>query len=118
MDCFSQVSEEIVGATLTVYKTVQEALLPTPTKSFYLFNLRDMARVVAGLTMLAPRSLGKEGARDAYLRAWVHELLRVFYDRLVDETDQGWFLDLLRTVLRDTFQVGDEPALSVSLIGT
>jgi hypothetical protein len=34
-----------VGATLDVYESVQKQLLPTPTKSHYTFNLRDMSKV-------------------------------------------------------------------------
>jgi hypothetical protein len=34
-----------VGATLDVYESVQKQLLPTPTKSHYTFNLRDVSKV-------------------------------------------------------------------------
>jgi hypothetical protein len=34
-----------VGATLDVYESVQKHLLPTPTKSHYTFNLRDVSKV-------------------------------------------------------------------------
>lgn len=34
----------------------------------------------------------------AYKRLWVHEALRVFYDRLVDSTDKDWFLQQLRSI--------------------
>ncbi len=36
----------VVQATAEIYHTVTAQLLPTPTKSHYVFNLRDFSRCV------------------------------------------------------------------------
>lgn len=43
----------MVEATMAVYKDSMDVFLPTPSKSHYIFNLRDFARVVSGV-LLAP----------------------------------------------------------------
>lgn len=74
--------DDIVQATIDVYNTSMASLLPTPTKSHYLFNLRDVARVIGGMLMLQQPALADiKGPKVKYVRLWVHEVLRVFYDR-------------------------------------
>lgn len=38
-----------------------------------------------------------------HIKLWAHEVLRVFYDRLVDEQEQDWFLGLLKDVTKSHF---------------
>eukprot|EP00903_Cladosiphon_okamuranus_P016611 g15323.t1 len=86
----------IVGATLETFRSATVNLLPTPTKSHYTFNLRDFSRVIQGVLMVKP----KDGFGKANMvRLWVHESLRVFGDRLVDDSDREWFLKHLNTMV-------------------
>lgn len=41
----SKLGKSMVAATLELYESVQKQLLPTPTKSHYAFNLRDVSKV-------------------------------------------------------------------------
>ncbi|GFH31567.1 uncharacterized protein HaLaN_30636, partial [Haematococcus lacustris] len=89
-----QAAPAIIQATLFLYSQSIAKLLPTPTKSHYVFNLRDFARVVQGCMMLPPSSLPVDGSAAVLMfkRLWVHEVARVFQDRLVDDQDREWLM--------------------------
>ena len=78
----------VVAATVDLYNTIRAELLPTPSKSHYTFNLRDMGRVVQGFMRADPRIV--QGP-DAALMLWIHECMRVFRDRLINAGDSAWF---------------------------
>ena len=77
--------DPIIAATLDVYNQSIAKLLPTPAKSHYTFNLRDVSRVIEGLTLQKAEGIKTGlGGVGEHFRLWVHETMRVFYDRLVD----------------------------------
>uniref|UniRef100_A0A4W3IJM0 Dynein axonemal heavy chain 1 n=1 Tax=Callorhinchus milii TaxID=7868 RepID=A0A4W3IJM0_CALMI len=43
--------QPLVNATIKVYSTITSQLLPTPAKSHYTFNLRDLSKVFQGMLM-------------------------------------------------------------------
>uniref|UniRef100_A0A1B0D1E5 Uncharacterized protein n=1 Tax=Phlebotomus papatasi TaxID=29031 RepID=A0A1B0D1E5_PHLPP len=89
---FDPCIEEIVLSTLEIYNKVKVRLLPTPKRPHYIFNLRDFARVVQGVLLSVPEAIEDlSGMR----RLWVHEVLRIYGDRLVDIEDRKWLFDSL-----------------------
>ena len=78
----------IVQATINIFNTIAKELLPTPSKSHYTFNLRDITKVFQGMTQGSPKTVLE---KNDLLRLWVHECKRVFSDRLVEAKDTAWF---------------------------
>nr|XP_031542333.1 dynein heavy chain 1, axonemal isoform X7 [Vicugna pacos] len=87
-------TDPLVEATINVYSTITSQLLPTPAKSHYTFNLRDLSKVFQGMLMADPAKVEDE---VQLLRLWYHENCRVFRDRLVNEEDRSWFDKLLES---------------------
>ena len=96
---------KLVEATLEIYNTIKRELLPTPMKSHYTYNMRDISKVWQGVSMIgeAPQN------QLELIRLWSHETLRVFHDRLVNDEDRMWFFDFLKQMVdRHTGQKFDK----------
>ena len=74
--------------TLHLYNTIVEKLPPTPARFHYIFNLRDLSRIYQGL-MLSTED--HYDSPDKFIRLWRNEALRVFHDRLIDDSDREVF---------------------------
>lgn len=72
-------SEPLAIATINIFNTISENFLPTPAKSHYVFNMRDISKVFQGI-YLADKNF-YEG-KEHIIKLWSHEVLRVFQDRL------------------------------------
>ncbi|CAE7037052.1 DNAH7 [Symbiodinium sp. CCMP2592] len=94
-------SGNVVRATVDIYHSISANMLPTPAKSHYTFNLRDLAKVNQGICLCSKESLPTP---DDFIRCWVHECQRVFQDRLVNDEDNAWFNELLQEKLQEHFK--------------
>ncbi|KAF6265404.1 dynein heavy chain 6 [Scenedesmus sp. NREL 46B-D3] len=85
----------VVAATIDIYNSIRAELLPTPAKSHYTYNMRDLSKVFQGMQSVG---VPVQDSRSL-VRLWAHEALRVFQDRLVDDTDRDWFGGMLAGML-------------------
>lgn len=91
----TKMSSFLVESTIEVYNRVREGLLPTPAKCHYTFNLRDVSKVFQGILMIQRQQCAQP---EVMVHLWIHECMRVFYDRLVCDEDKTWFLDMILSV--------------------
>uniref|UniRef100_A0A669FBB8 Dynein axonemal heavy chain 10 n=1 Tax=Oreochromis niloticus TaxID=8128 RepID=A0A669FBB8_ORENI len=115
-DTIQKVCDQVTSCTLELYNTIIKDMPPTPSKFHYIFNLRDLSRVYNGLTLTKPDRFLTVAQ---FVRVWRNECLRIFHDRLIDETDKALvqrhiknmteehFKSDLEAVMRDPILFGD-----------
>ncbi|XP_046384032.1 dynein axonemal heavy chain 12-like [Ischnura elegans] len=91
----------IVNATLKIYMDVREYLLPNPLKCHYLFNLHDVSRVIQGCSLIYKESVD---SRKVLIRLWTHEILREFYDRLLNLHEKDWLIQKISWCIKTHFK--------------
>ena len=70
---------------IDVYNACSERLPPTPSKFHYMFNIRDIGRIVEGVCLATPDKMTQP---ENVVRLLRHEIVRIFSDRLIDSTDR------------------------------
>lgn len=121
-----QIAPKLISMTLELYKIIVVELPPTPSKFHYIFNMRDLSRVTAGLCNMDPKFYSE---KHQILRVWRNEFMRVICDRLISVEDQQLMhAHILNEVtknfppepelpaLETEVQVNQEPEVKVDII--
>jgi dynein heavy chain len=82
----------IINSTLQIYEDVLRLFVPTPIKSYYIFSLRDLSRIIQSLLQTTPERFD---TITRFTRVWLHECIRVFSDRFNDIKDEELFHQIL-----------------------
>jgi dynein heavy chain len=94
--------EPLAVASIQLFNTVSENFLPTPAKSHYVFNMRDISKVFQGLYMAQKAN---QDTKEHLIKLWGHEIMRVFHDRLISVDDQNLLKSILNEQLQQHFQM-------------
>ncbi|XP_005102124.3 dynein heavy chain 1, axonemal [Aplysia californica] len=102
--------DQLVWTTISMYNIVQTQMLPTPAKSHYTFNMRDLSKVFQGILM---GDHAENKKVEDILRLWYHESCRVFQDRLINDEDRQLFENVLRQKMKEDFHVDFESVVTI-----
>ncbi|XP_066123630.1 dynein axonemal heavy chain 6 [Saccopteryx bilineata] len=97
-----QTASSIVEASVEIYNRMSIDLLPTPAKSHYVFNLRDLSKCVQGILQCDPGAIREE---MQIFRLFCHECQRVFHDRLINNEDKHYFHAILTEMSNKHFGI-------------
>ena len=78
----------LVKAAVAVYTACRSNLRPTPSRTHYTFNLRDLSKVFQGMLRVEPTSVDDV---PYIVDLWQHEIQRAMKDRLINDVDRSWF---------------------------
>jgi len=101
----SSLVQPIVLSTVQLFLQLSAELLPTPAKSHYTFNLRDVSKVFQGILLLKPHKVPENNPNPTLTRLWIHEASRVFHDRLNTAADKELFNKKVYDMCRIRFEV-------------
>ena len=100
--------EKLVEATKVIFAGVQARLKPTPNKSHYTFNLRDISKIFQGVSSAHAKTVT---SKTQLLQLWYHENMRVFADRMISDADKEVLRELVFIESEKNFQVTKENIL-------
>ncbi|KAI5057584.1 hypothetical protein GOP47_0027599 [Adiantum capillus-veneris] len=92
--------DALVTACVEVYNAITSELLPIPGKGHYVFNMRDLSKVIQGLLQATKEHYI---SKDMMLQLLCHECFRVYADRMWDVNDKVWLQEFLDQKLKDLF---------------
>ncbi|XP_072318696.1 dynein axonemal heavy chain 6 [Eucyclogobius newberryi] len=96
----------IVDAAVEIYNRLSLDLLPTPAKSHYVFNLRDLSKCVQGMLQCDSAQVR---TKNKIFRLFCHECQRVFHDRLINNQDKAYFNSIISDIASRYFDITMEP---------
>jgi dynein heavy chain, axonemal len=110
-----QMRAPLIEATIALWTTVKNRLLPTPAKFHYVFNIRELSRVFQGICAVAQKHEYEVIKKCLYIKdkirqelfligLWRHECERVFEDKLISNGDKKIFHDILDKTTKERFK--------------
>jgi dynein heavy chain len=99
------ISNRVVDASISLHEMIASKFLPSATKFVYNWNMRELTNIFTGVTRSRQDYFP---STMKFIRLWVHECHRVFGDRLINETEQNRFQEMLAEATKRHFEEPQE----------
>jgi len=106
-DDVKSLSNGIISASMEFFRRIRENFKPVPRKFAYEFSIRELVLMFKGLS-LAKSNVFLLNNKEGFLKLWLHENYRVFYDRLNNDNDALWFKENLKSLTNQFLQFSIE----------
>ena len=104
-----KLSERIISSTLAIHKKISATFLPTAIKFHYIFNLRDLSNIFQGVLFSSKDSYSEP---VEFVRLWMHEVTRVYNDKLIDQNDRDQLIKIIQENVKKSFEDLNQTALN------
>nr|XP_034180267.1 dynein heavy chain 10, axonemal [Osmia lignaria] len=106
------IAADLVQITLNLYQIITKELLPTPSKFHYIFNMRDLSRITAGLLQSHPDYLSSV---KQIVRLWRNEFTRVICDRLISKEDKDLVDGYIKEKIEERWEEEDSETVAYAM---
>jgi len=103
-----KIAGTLMGVATVLHQKITSSFLPTAVKFHYVFNLRDLSNIFQGILFAMPDCCKTP---VELVRLWMHEAVRVYRDKLIEEKDMELFDKLQKDIVKKTFEDMDEAIL-------
>ena len=106
---FNKVVDNLPTATIKLWNKVKSALLPTPSKFHYVFNMRELSRVFKGILQVrkdvlnSASTVGNMKPEVFLIGLWRHECERVFADKMINAKDKETIQNFIQDISLENF---------------
>ncbi|KAK8861158.1 hypothetical protein M9Y10_012853 [Tritrichomonas musculus] len=101
-DVIQALSTKTVDATIDFFEKCTQQMLPIPSKLHYIFSLRNLVRVIKGITLTNAKDITTDAM---FIKLWYHEMQREFFDRFNTLDDRKWFQTTLDNLIDKHFHI-------------
>ncbi|KAI8924469.1 dynein heavy chain and region D6 of dynein motor-domain-containing protein, partial [Entophlyctis helioformis] len=102
-------AQRLPPITRRLWQMTKIKMLPTPAKFHYIFNLRDMSRIIEGMLNSSPEAIPND---KSLMCLWEHECSRVIPDRFITQEDADWFTKTQLNIVQK--ELGDDYSAAIA----